>query len=259
MLKDKDLNKRERKRRGNSRYFLFFAVALFVCLGTGYGIYYALLNVSWFNLAKVEITNNVSIPKFMITNVTDKYKGQNLLAISTSDLRKSLSKISRVKKVQFHKHLPHTLIVNITERSGFLYIKSIEGDLHPIDSEGVILEKLNSYYNEDLPIVTTYITNAKFKVGAKLVKPYITKILKIHKLVTEQLPDFQPLISEYYVLDDTVYLVDAKYGTRVIPSDEDVIAQFRRYMFVQDNGNINRNSVIDLRFKNQVVVKAGNK
>ena len=75
----------------------------------------------------------------------------------------------------------------------------------------------------------------------------------------KEAPDFLPQISEYYLIDNTINIIDAKTGTRIIPSEEDFATQISRYRFVQENGNINRNSVVDLRFKNQVVVKAGNK
>lgn len=61
------------------------------------------------------------------------------------------------------------------------------------------------------------------------------------------------------MIDDTINIIDARYGTRIIPGETDIANQLRRYQFVQDNGNIARRSIVDLRFDNQVVVKAGNK
>jgi cell division septal protein FtsQ len=53
-------------------------------------------------------------------------------------------------------------------------------------------------------------------------------------------------------------MIDSRLGTRIIPSPENLAKQLKRYQFVQDNGNINPHSVVDLRYSNQVVVKAGN-
>lgn len=251
------MNKVERKRRGNSRYVLFFLIALFCTVAIGIGIYNAMLRVSWFNLQKVTVINNQSVPTEMILKITSPYMKMNILALPTSEIRKRILRISRVKSVKVQRRLLHTLRIVLQERSGFIYVKSAEGDLYPIDSEGIILEKLSSYYNEDLPILNTYMPGKQLKSGAKLNKPYVQKVLAMHKKISEELPDFLAQISEYYLVDDTIHIIDAKYGTRLVPSDTELIPQLSRYLFVQDNGNINRNTVIDLRFKNQVVVKAG--
>ncbi|MDD4310561.1 MAG: cell division protein FtsQ, partial [Candidatus Cloacimonetes bacterium] len=146
-----------------------------------------------------------------------------------------------------------------SERRGLLYLKSLEGDLYPVDAEAVVLAKYSSIYTEDLPIFSTYFSNNQFKAGVKLKKPGLARILALHQRIIKEAPDFLPRISEYYFIDNTVNIIDAKYGTRIIPSDEDMSSQLKRYLFVQDNGNIDRRGVVDLRFKNQVVVKAGNK
>jgi hypothetical protein len=87
----------------------------------------------------------------------------------------------------------------------------------------------------------------------------ISRILALHLKIMKKAPEYLAIISEYYMIDDTINIVDARYGTRIIPSEDDIAAQLKRYQFVQDNGNINRRSLVDLRFKNQVVIKAGDK
>ncbi len=247
----------ERKRRGNSRYMVYFVIALVFTIAISVGIYHALLHVSWFNLQKIVVTNNQSVPTEMIHDIVAKYLNMNLLSIPSKEIQKDILSISRVKSVRIRKSLLHTLRIEVQERSGFLYVKSLEGDLYPIDSDGVVMEKLSPYYNEDLPILNTFISAEHLELGSKLEKPYINKVLSIHKEIGNHVPEFLAQISEYFIVDDIVYIIDAKYGTRLIPSDDDLISQLNRYMFVQDNGNINRNTTIDLRFKNQVVVKAG--
>ncbi len=252
------MNKPKRKRRGNSRYVVFFVIALVVTITAIVGIYHALLHVSWFDLQKIQVRNNQHIPTAMIEPAASKFLGDNLLAIPTREIATEVSQIARVKSVKVRRKLLHTLEISVVERDGFLYVKSLDGDLYPMDSEGVILENLTSYYSEDLPVLNTYLSGDQFVSGQVLDKPYIKRILSMHKSITEELPDFVSQISEYFMVDDTVYIIDARYGTRFIPSDDDLIGQLKRYIFVQDNGNVNRNTVIDLRFKNQVVVKAGN-
>lgn len=246
-----------RKRRGSSRYYLYFVFSLLGIALLGIGIYFLMINVPYFNLKQVQFNGNAAVSDSLLAKLTNPCKGQNLLAISKSELRARLSTFARIKGVRIRRRLPSTLLIQITERKGMLYLKSTDGDLFPIDEDCIALEKYGNVYNEDLPVVSTYLSSKQLKSGAKLNKPDLSLILQAHKQILKEAPHFAAHISEYYVVDNTVYLIDAKQGTRIIPSRENLSKQFQRYQFVQDNGNINPHSVVDLRFDNQVVVKAG--
>lgn len=246
-----------RKRRGNSRYYLFFLVSLLLISGFGYGLWYALTHVNFFATQHLVINGNTAIPDSLIQKVITPYMGSNLLAIPSSQLRGRLLKFSRVADVKIRKKLLHTLQLDITERKGMLYVKSFEGNLFPVDSHGIIMAQYSPIYTEDLPIFSTYFSSASLKPGIKLQKPALKRILALHQRIAKEAPGFLPYISEYYLIDNTVNIVDARHGTRIIPSEADLARQLKRYLFVQENGNINRRGVVDLRYKNQVVVKAG--
>jgi len=248
---------KNRKRRGNSRYFLFFLLALFLLTGLGFLSWYALTHVGLFALQQVVVTGNTAIPDSLIQTVATPYLGANLLAIPGRELKAKINRFSRVKEVKLHKRLLHTLKIDLVERKGMLYIKTLEGDLFPVDSEGIILAKYSTIYTEDLPIFSTYFSSNQLKAGVRLKKPALTRILALHKRIMKEAPGFVPYVSEYYLIDNTVNIVDAVHGTRIIPSEDDLARQLKRYLFVQENGNINRKGIVDLRFKNQVVVKAG--
>ena len=254
-----ELNKGTRKRRGNSRYYLFFFIALSVVALLGTSIWYGFTHIDLFTLQKVSLTGNEAIPDTLIYNITKPYLGMNLLAIPTGEIKAKVLTLSRVKSVKLHKRLPATLKLNINERKAAIYIKTIEGDLHPVDAEGIVLMKYSPIYREDMPIYSTYLNNHQIKPGYKLKNVGLQKVLQLHQRIAKEVPAFLTQISEYYLIDKTVYMIDAKTGTRLIPAQEDLTKQLSRYQFVQENGNINKNSVVDLRYKNQVVVKAGNK
>ena len=254
-----ELNKDTRKRRGNSRYYLFFFIALTGVALLGTGIWFGLTHINLFTLQKITVAGNEAIPDSLIYNITKPYLGMNLLAIPADDIKNKIMNLSRVKDVKLYKRLPATLKLEINERRAAIYLKTIEGDLHPIDSEAVVLMKYSPIYKEDMPIYSTYLSNHQIKPGHKLKNAGLQKVLHLHQRITKEAPDFLPQISEYYLIDKTVNIIDAKTGTRIIPAQEDLAKQLSRYQFVQENGNINKNSVVDLRYKNQVVVKAGNK
>jgi len=251
------LPKKARKRRGNSRYYWILVVVLLCLSAASLGIYQLLTTVSWFNISSISVKGNHHIQASRILELAEYCRGQNLIALNTRPLQDSIRQIARIEDVIIQKRLMRSLIINITERQGFLYVISIEGDLYPIDQNGIILEKTGLVNVEDLPVVQSFLPNKKFIPGMVLNQAPIMKVLQTHKRIMDEYPEFSPHISEYYVLDEVVHFIDSRFGTRVIISDDNIRKQLERYTFVQDNGGIDRNSVIDLRFKNQVVVKAG--
>lgn len=248
---------RERKRRGNSRYYLFFLFAMLLVASIGLGAWYALNHLPHFNITQIQISGNSVVPDSLIFSRVDRYKGTNLFGVSSREVNANLGKISRIKDVKVRKHLLSTLKLEIHERVGLLYVKSLDGSLFPVDEEAVVLANYTAIYKEDLPIFSTYLTDAQIKPGTKLAKANVQKVLALHQRITREAPDFLPVISEYYMIDNIINIVDARYGTRIIPCEDNLAKQLKRYQFVQDNGNISRRSLVDLRFDNQVVVKAG--
>lgn len=250
---------KERKRRGNGRYYFFFLFSLFAVIAAIYGAWYALCHVPIFEVRRVLFSGNTAIPDVLLQQSTSKYIGTNLFRVSKTQVKQDLAKFSRVKSVAVHKRLLNTLSIEINEREGLLYVKSYEGNLYPIDGDAIVLSMYGKVYREDIPIYSSYYTDKQFKPGVKLGKADLGKILALHKRIVKEAPEFLPIISEYYMIDNTINIIDARYGTRIIPSTENMAQQLKRYQFVQDNGNISRRSVVDLRFENQVVVKAGDK
>ncbi len=251
------MRKSSKKRRGHSRYCLIFAMVL-LCLSAAFiGIYNLLINLSWFDIEKIQVRGNQYIKESTVLDLSKSCLGKNLVALDTKPILDSLKSIARIDKVTIHKRLMRSLLIRITERQGFLYIKSAEGNLHPIDHNGIVLEKTGLIHSEDLPIVQSFVPDEKLKPGSILSQAPIVKIIDTHQCIVADYPEFGQYVSEYYVVDDVVHFIDARYGTRVIVSDDNIRKRLERYMFVQDNGGIDRNSLVDLRFKNQVVVKAG--
>jgi len=245
------------RRRGNSRYYWIMIVVLVCLSATFFGFYQLLISVSWFNIGNITVKGNQYVPADSILALAKSCRGQNLIALDTSSLQDSLARIARIEEAIIQKRLMRSLVIKINERQGFLYVKSAEGNLFPIDQDGLILEKTGIVNVEDLPIVQSYLPDEKLLPGRSLSHLPIQKVLQTHKAILAAYPEFGQYISEYYIMDEVVHFVDARYGTQVIVSDENTRKQLERYIFVQDNGGIDRNSVIDLRFKDQVVVKAG--
>ncbi|HNT52508.1 MAG TPA: FtsQ-type POTRA domain-containing protein [Candidatus Syntrophosphaera sp.] len=246
-----------RKRRGSSRYLLFFILILLFLTGLGFGTHRLLSAAPWFNLRKVQFSGNQSIPDSLLARIVRPYLGQNLLRISTDGIAGSISQLARVESVRVRRRLLSSLRITIQERQGCLYVRSLEGDLFPIDENGVILDQYSHVYIENLPVTEVLLANSSLKAGTRIKSASLQRILATHRQIAREVPDFLPNISEYYTIDKTVYIIDARNGMRLIPGRDDLASQLSRYQFVQENGNVGSDAILDLRFADQVVVKVG--
>lgn len=74
-----------RKRRGNSRYFVYFIMIL---LGLGvlfFGTYQVLSRVDWLNVQKLEISGNSAVADSLLRKALHPYLGQNLLLVDKTE------------------------------------------------------------------------------------------------------------------------------------------------------------------------------
>lgn len=244
-----------RKRRGHSRFISIFLLILISLSGLIWGAYEGLRRSDLLIIKEIRITGNEYIGASTIYELLNEFIGLNLLNVSEKDISNELIKIKRIKTIRVRRLFPSTLLVKVSEKKGFLYIKSKEGDLFPVDTQGMVIEYVLSQNQEDLPIVHSRFSNQQLEVGSYLKDAFIAKVMKMHKKIMEERPDFIKSISEYYQEGNYTIIVDARNGTRILLGDDRLSDQLRRYQFVQDNGNVDRKQIFDLRFKNQVIVR----
>jgi len=246
---------KERKRRGNSRFIFFFIVILIGLISLSWISLGQLKKADWLRIRKISVTGNENVSVATIIDLLHRFIGENLVEIKSKEVREQLLKNKRIEKINVIRLYPKTLKVKITERKGFLYVKSCEGDLFPIDEHGMVMEYAVYPSKEDLPIIHTKYQSRQLHVGSKLKDSFLKKVIDLQKQIIVERPDFIKSISEYYLENGQLFIVDTEYGTRILLDDEDLKDQLRRYEFVQENGDVNRKNIFDLRFKNQVIIR----
>ncbi len=244
-----------RKRRGNSRFLVFFVVILCVLAILGWAGYNWLSKASWLSIRTLRVEGNNTVSTATITHLLNGYVGRNLLALPAGEIRGQLLKIKRIRSARVRRIYPGTLKVLVREREGFLYVKSREGDLFPIDEQAMVMEYAVFTSREDLPIVHTQIHSSQLQVGKVVNDKFLNRVLALQKEIRREKPEFLKSVSEYYSEKDQIILVDAQYGSRILLGSEGLKDQLRRYQFVQENGVVDRRDIFDMRFKNQVVVR----
>lgn len=244
-----------RKRRGNSRFIFFFIMILLVLGGLTWASYEGLRRAPWLAISKFSVSGNECISASTINGLLQDYMGANLVDISSKSVRKQLMKIKRIERVSIFRLFPNTLKIKITERKGFVYLMSREGDLFPVDDKSMVIEYAIYPSKEDLPIVHSQYPSQQLHAGRIVNDGFLKRVIKLQKQIIAERPEFLKSISEYYQDNGALVIVDIKYGTRILVNDQDLSDQIRRYQFVQENGDIDRKNILDLRFKNQVIVR----
>ncbi|HOD17604.1 MAG TPA: FtsQ-type POTRA domain-containing protein [Candidatus Cloacimonadota bacterium] len=244
-----------RKRRGNSRFIVYFSLILILLSVAGIFGYRTLCKADWLNIQNIEIIGNENISSQTLRTILQPYAETNLLALSSHEVKDDLYKIKRIADIKVIKLFPSTLKVKITERKGFLYLLSREGDLFPVDEQGMVIEYSFSPSQEDLPIVHTSYSSKQLHAGKIVKDNFLNRVYALQKQIISEQPDFVKSVSEYYKQGDLIVIIDARYGTRIILGDQNIKDQLRRYQFVRENSSIERDKILDLRFKDQIIVR----
>jgi cell division protein FtsQ len=244
-----------RKKRGSSRYYILFIFILILVVSSFSGVKYLLQNVDFFQIKFVEVIGNKNLEREFLSNISKDFIGKNLFKVSQEDIMQKYKNINRIKSIEVSRKLPNKLLIKITEKSGYLYIKSVEGELFPITKDKEILDNTRYFNSEILPVVTTNFPTKELEVGKIIKDEWINQIFSI----TEKLIELELLedISEFYQNNDEIILVQSPIGYRIIPGTKDLIKKFKRYKFIRDNRSFSRNDCIDLRYENKLIIGTG--
>ncbi len=121
---------REKKRKHTKRKALIVLVflAILVILMSPY------FNVKWF-----DVRGNVKVTPYQIKSASNIVLNQNMFRVNIKKSKKLIKEIPYVQDAKIYRHLKGGIIISVTEREAFGYIKSATGDLI-IDREGRVLE-----------------------------------------------------------------------------------------------------------------------
>ncbi|MBC8385954.1 MAG: FtsQ-type POTRA domain-containing protein [Candidatus Cloacimonetes bacterium] len=244
-----------KRRRGSSRYYFIFVFLVCVLIGAIFGARSIIKKLSFFEIEKIVIKGNENLETAFLENLVKDYIGQNLFQIEKRDIRKKYENIIRIKAIKVSRIIPDKLKIAITERKGVIFIKTTEGELFPIDDEKIILDNDNFYTNEVLPIVSSDIDKRDIIYGEILESTFIDSILTFYRNLLDIHPIFKDKISELYRKDNEIIIVEAEKGYRILFGKDDLENKIKRFLLIEGNRTFERNSVVDLRFENKLIVR----
>ncbi len=246
-----------RKRRGNSRYFIAFLIGM-VFVGILFFVaHYFFRSMEFFNIDKIEIAGYQNLGKDFYEDLAKEYYGINLFSISKDEIIAKYENIVRVRNVSVSRVLPGKLKITIEERLAVLHIKTSDGVLFPVDREMIVLDSEGSYIAEDTPIVSLDIPSGSIQLGDELNNDLLMRIFTLHTKISGMSSDIALMISEYYLQDGEICLVEASSGCLVYLGEGQLEEKLHRLEFFGDNKGFMDNTVLDLRYKDQIVARMG--
>jgi len=245
----------QRKKRGSSRYFVFLIVILTVLILGFMGLKKIFMKLEFFNIEKIEITGNRILEQEFLLNISLDLIGQNILSVSKRDIINKYANIARIKKIRISKRYPGKLKIIITERNAVLLAKTEGGELFPVDGEGVYLDNESFDDREILPIVNTDIPAEKVMFGKQTESEFLIRVIDFYYQVKNCDPDFFSRISQIFEKDEMIYLVELQKGYLILLGEDELSEKIKRYNFVEKNRKFEKDSVIDLRFKDKLIVR----
>ncbi len=258
-----EIKRRRIKRRGHSRYLLLFAaISIVLVIGVYIGSL-QLKNMEYFTVNKIEVVGNVNLNSLFLEELSKEFIGMNLFSVNLDDLIFKYDNIARINSIKAKRDIPDKLVIVIKERIGYLYVKTVEGILFPIDFERIVLDNRGFYPNEDLPVYDSNLSSEQLVIGDNIIDDGLETIFSVNSIIKAS--NFnEKYISEYYFTGDDLNIVidTSKNSTticHVCLGNGNYQDKIEKLQFISDNVGIEHLTVLDFRFNDQVVIRGRKK
>ena len=248
-----------KKKTGSSRYFFYFIFSTGIIIIAYFGVKSLIIKMDMFYISKIEISGNTNLETEFLQNLSRDFLGQNLYAISKKNVLQKYENIVRIDDIKVTKVFPDELRIMVKEKKGIFYLKSKEGELFPIDRNRIVLDNKNFYEHEIIPVIETNIPSDIFLFGEKIENDFVERVFTFYDRLIKTNPEFSNHISEFYKDDDDIIMVETNIGYRIIFGDDEVEEKLKRYVFLEQNRSFEKGTIVDLRFKDQLVIRSEDK
>ena len=246
----------KKKRSGSSRYFFFFLVLVVLIYGIYIGINSLFTKLDLFKVKSITISGNENLETEFLKNICNDFINLNLYSISKRDVLKKYENIVRIDGIKVSRIFPNKLKIEITEKKGEFFFRTENGIIFPIDKNRVVLDNVNFYENEVLPVIGTKIPDADIVIGQKIENVFIEEIFSLKKKLANVDSDFINSISEFYLKVENLIFVNANIGYKIVFGKNEIEEKLKKLIFLEQNRTFEKGSTIDLRFKDQLVIRS---
>jgi cell division protein FtsQ len=227
------------------------------------GIYVFMYYSPGFNLTQINIQGNRKIDEKEILERAGIKMGANIFSLDLGKMERQIREDKRIKKVWVKRKLPQAILIEVEEKKPALWINLPDG-LYGLSKEQEIIPLKEEDFQHDFPVVTGLVSSSFLEKENLSPKPYewwpnrkIKSALEFYKALVENDSSFMDSISEISLADENdliFYLIP--YGTQVNMGKGNFKKKIGRVKSLLEYEKKREALVcIDLRFKDQVVVK----
>ncbi len=212
---------------------------------------------SIYNVSSINVQGTNFFDRTIIEEKNNLILSKNILKSDLKNYKDQIMELDHIVDCKVSRQFPSTINVIVYEREPVALINSDE--LIILDSEGVCLPV--EYCDLSLPILTNFKTNPElYPKGFKTASNNVITSVQLMKYTKDNFSNIYDEISEFVFNEDSEYEFILKNGKTRIMLGTNKLSTKMKYLnsFVQafdGEKEITDYKYIDLRFKNQVIVK----
>ena len=239
-----------RKRRGNTRYFVWFLSIIGGSFLAFRLILFLLYSLNVFLINELTFTGQTTLLEDNLKQVGDELIGRNLFRVSENEVKDIYTSISRIKELSISRRLFDKLQINIIERKPVFQILTRDGKIMLVDDKSVVLSLSEASQPENLTIISVQATSDTLEPGKRLKDPFLSDMLKIYPEIKKAEPDFFDFISEIYIIEGDLYMVENRQGYRIILPTTNLLQNIIDYMDIKNTYSFDNKTIIDMTIEN---------
>jgi cell division protein FtsQ len=227
------------------------------------GIYVFMYYSPGFNLTQINIQGNRKIDEKEILDRAGIKMGTNIFSLDLGKMEQQIREDKRIKKVWVKRKLPQAILIEVEEKKSALWMNLPDG-LYGLSKDQEIIPLKEEDFQHDFPVVTGLVSSPVLGNEDLGKRPYewwsnrkVKSALEFYEALWEEDSSFMESISEISLADENnliFYLIP--YGTQVNMGKGNFKKKIGRVKSLLEYERKKEALIcIDLRFKDQVVVK----
>jgi cell division protein FtsQ len=248
---------------------LLFVILTFLILLFG-GTYFYAFYSPVYNVTDIQIKGTKKIASEEIKKKASWCVGKNIFSLKLEKVKEKLLEDARLKSVQVSRMLPHTIAIQLEEKTPVLWINlqvvlsgAKDYGFYGLSEDQEIIPLDKDDLSRDLPIVSGVGVREINGSSGLLLKPYqryesfkTRRALDFYDMLSDNDPDALKLLAEINASDApnlTLYLLP--FGNKVLMGSGDYCKKWNRLKTILGaEDNIEELSSVDLRFNDQAVL-----
>lgn len=223
-----------------------------------------------FNLHAIDVAGNRLVGKEDIITVSGLERGRNIWSADLAETERRLMLARRFEQVSVTRRLPGTIVVRVEELQPIAFVQLDR--LYGVSERGELIPLTPGNGLPDLPVITVDASRYQWATGAAAsrdrsfetlrdamrVNPEMARALYLMRVLRTMSPGMYDELSEIHVSspdDPIAYMVEGglaiRFGTGHYPRKIEML----RRTVEELEANAIRTRLIDLRFKDQVIVR----